>query len=422
MGTREDLLIIGGGITGIAAARDAAGRGLKVVLCEKNDIGSGTTSRSSRMAHGGLRYLRNGQVRLVFESLNERNRLFNLAPDFVHKTRFQLPVSGPQKLYYGAGLMLYDLLSRSKDAKIEANGFSFADGLCEPERLAAALAAEARSRGANIKTYTAIQSIDRDGKVITDSGDEFFPRAILVAAGPWTDRLLLQLNLAFPRPLLLPTRGTHLLMKTPVDRPYLLRASEGRIFFAVPAFGGTLVGTTDIDDASDPSKVRPRDEEIDYLLREIKEYLPDLGTSYRGAWTGVRPLVASGAAAGARSRGEAIVGHPSFPNIVVVVGGKLTTMRLMAERSINYVERKILNREPRPWTSAAPIRPSLEFPATTLSDMMLRRTYAGFSENREVVLAAARAAGEKQGWSPERFSQEMMNFRKEASEAFGLEI
>lgn len=399
-----DLLIIGGGITGVAAARDAAGRGLSVVLLEKNDIASGTTSRSSRMAHGGLRYLEGGEIRLVRESLRERNLLFEKAGDLVRPARFRLPARGLERIKIGAGLGLYDLLAGSRGMRFERGGFSYVDGLCDPEKLTARMAADAAGRGAVIRTYCGVRSVGAE--VETEVGDRMRPRAILLCAGPWTDRLLAQWNLGLDRPILSPTRGTHLLMNAPIERPYLLRASDGRVFFAIPAFEGTLVGTTDIDDVSDPGAVRPRDGEIEYLLREVKRYLPELGESYRGAWTGIRPLVASDQAAGQRSRGEMILRHPGLRHLVIVVGGKLTTTRLMAERAVATVEREIFRRMPAPWTKEAPL-PEKEFPPRTLADAMLRRSYAAFGPS--FVLPSASAS-------------EVENFYREAKESFGLKI
>ncbi|MEK8023415.1 MAG: FAD-dependent oxidoreductase [Candidatus Hydrogenedentota bacterium] len=424
MNFTPDILIIGGGITGCAAARDAAGRGHSVVLLEKNDLGSGTTSRSSRMAHGGLRYLERLQLGLVRESLTEREMLFRTAPDLVARARFRLPVSGGARArwYIGAGLALYDLLSFSKNMRIESDGFSYVDGICRPERLAASLAADAVRRGAEIATYCGVKSIDREGLVVSERGEEFKPRALILCAGPWTDRLLSLWSLPFPCPLLAPTRGTHLLMTSPIAEPRLLQASsDGRVFFALPAFGGTLVGTTDLDDTSDPSQVRPRDEEIEYLLRELKKHLPEAGDSVRGAWTGLRPLLASAGRASDRSRGELVASHPAMPSLTVVVGGKLTTMRLMAERAVNHIEREHFHETPRPWTSEAriPLCDETAF-CTKLSDVLLRREYTGFSGDASAIAAKAEATATRMGWNRERIDREMKEFRREAEESFGL--
>jgi glycerol-3-phosphate dehydrogenase len=420
-----DLIIIGGGITGAAAARDAAGRGLSVLLLERRDLGSGTTSRSSRMAHGGLRYLEHLQLGLVRESLVERNRLFRAAPDLVRPARFRLPIARGESRpawMVGLGLGVYDILSGRRDARREDDGFSYCDGICRPERLAASLAYDAERRGAVIRTYSPVGALDPDGRVTLESGESFRARAVIVAVGPWTDVLLRAWGMAADRPILKPTRGAHIIVAGRIDAPRLLQAtSDGRVFFAIPSPGGTLVGTTDLDDDSDPGTIRPRDEEIRYLREEAERRLPGLDTTVRGAWAGLRPLLHSGAAPGARSRGELIAGHPKSPRVVIVVGGKLTTMRSMGERAVNLVERRILDRVPRPWTAEAaiPTCPE-EWGVARLSDLFLRRTWAGFEETDDALRARARALAPSRGWDDARMLREFEDFRSEAAEDFGL--
>jgi glycerol-3-phosphate dehydrogenase len=429
IGVRDlDLIIIGGGITGTAAARDAAGRGLAVLLLERRDLGSGTTSRSSRMAHGGLRYLEHLQLGLVRESLVERNRLFRAAPDLVRPARFRLPVGGEGSRpawMIGAGLGMYDLLAGRRPeqrAHRESDGFSYCDGICRPERLAASLAYDAERRGAVIRTYAPVAAIEAGGRVVLESGESMRARAVLVCAGPWTDRALRAWGAPADRPLVKPTRGTHILVQGRIDVPRLLQAtSDGRVFFAIPAPGGTLIGTTDLDDEGDPGMVRPREEEIVYLRREAERRLPDLDTGLRGAWTGLRPLLRSDAAPGARSRGEMVAPHPNDPGIVIVLGGKLTTMRSMAEHAINLVERSILDRLPRPWTSEAAIPTCPEmWGVSTLSDLLLRRTWSAFEEDSSALAARARGLGIAKGWDENRIAREIEEFRNEASVDFGL--
>jgi glycerol-3-phosphate dehydrogenase len=421
-----DLVIVGGGITGSAAARDAAGRGLSVALFEARDLGSGTTARSSRLIHGGLRYLEHFQLGLVRESLVERNRLFAKAPALVRPERFTIPFGAGNRPapMIAAGLLLYDLLSFTRSARIGLKEASYIDGFGEPERMAAALAAEAADRGASIFTYAPVVALPGDGRVVTDGAGEFRTRSVLLALGPWTDRALAAWNLSLEMPILAPTRGTHLLLAEPLDRPYLLQASsDGRVFFALPAFGGTMIGTTDLDDDSDPAAVRPREEEIAYLLREFERSLPDREATMRGAWTGLRPLMNARGSANARSRGEILMRHPHRPEIVLIAGGKLTTMRSMAERAVDLVERGPLDRAARPWTASARLTPAPDnFHVQRLSDLLLRRTMLGYESTGDDLCRMARRAAEPLGWDESRFTAEYAAFLAEARDELGLTL
>lgn len=423
-----DLLVIGGGITGAAVARDAAGRGYRVVLCERADLGGGTTSRSSRLAHGGLRYLEHYAFGMVREALHERDRLVRQAPTRARIARFRLPLASSPRAPWmvSAGLGLYDVFAGRRTSRREGDAFTYEDGVCDPEILTADLAADAVARGAVIRTYTAIVGWEGEA-AITSAGDHVRPRATILAAGPWTDRALAAWGISLERPILAPTRGTHILLEAPLDAPYLLQAaSDGRVFFAVPWLEGALVGTTDRDETGDPALVRPGAEEIAYLREAAGRYLPDLsGAPLRGAWTGVRPLVAMGAGSspGARSRSEIVLRHPTHRSLVVVAGGKLTTMRLMAERAVDMVERVILDRPPRPWTGAVelPVAPS-GFGVRRLSDLLLRRTYAAFDPDRTKARILAETFAREAGWDEVRLATEWAAFTREAAEEFGLEF
>ncbi len=420
-----DVAVVGGGITGAAVARDAAGRGLSVALFERHDLGSGTTSRSSRMIHGGLRYLERFDVRLVRESLSERNRLFRAAPDMTRQARFRLPLardSRPAWMIF-CGLVLYDLIAGTRDMRREPDGFSYVDGLGEPERLTAALAADAARRGAEVRTYTPVEAFDGEGRIHT-AGGAFRPRCVILCAGPWTDRVLAAWGCSFPMPLMGPTRGSHILMDAVIERPTLLQASsDGRVFFAVPAFGGTLVGTTDFEDEGDPGRLEPRPEEIQYLLSEIRRRVPALGESYRGAWTGLRPLLSSRLSAGARSRGDLVRLHPRRANLVVVVGGKLTTMRLMAERAVDAAVGRVLGAANGAWTvsESLPAAPDL-FRVRTFGDALLRRGSEAFRSDPEALRARRDEVARSLGWDGDRVKAEWDAFRREARGSFGLEI
>lgn len=419
-----DLLVIGGGITGAAIARDAAGRGYRVVLCERGDLGCGTTSRSSRLAHGGLRYLEHFAFGMVREALTERDHLYAMAPTRARPCRFLLPLAGSirPRWMLSAGLALYDALAGRRTTSRQGDAFVYEDGLCDPEPLTADLAADAAARGAIIRTYAPI--VGRDGKAYrTEDGEEIVPRAAVLAAGPWTDRILARLDLACDPPLLAPTRGTHILLDASLESPHLLQAArDGRVFFAIPWMSGVLVGTTDLEEDGDPGAVTPRAEEVAYLRESVGRYLPQLeGAPVRGAWTGVRPLVRATASPSARSRAEIVRVHPRHGSLVVVAGGKLTTMRLMAERAMDIVERVVLDRPPRPWTAATTLARSPDgFAVRRLADLLLRRSHAAFSADREEARRRAEAYAESVGWDAARFEAEWRDFVREASTVFGL--
>lgn len=417
-----DILIIGGGIVGASAARDAAGRGLSVLLCEANDLASGTTSRSSRMIHGGLRYLEHAEFGLVRESLRERATFYRIADDWVDEKRFLIPVSefGRPRWMIRAGLFFYDVLSGRKETRTEQEGYSYVDGFCKPETLTAQIAGDASRRGAEIRTYCPVEMIEKNGVVHLASGEKIQPKTILMAVGPWTDRLLSNWGLESASPLLSPTRGTHILLRDPIDRPRLLQAEkDNRVFFALPMWGGTLVGTTDIDDDSDPSALRPREDEIEYLKDGLRRYLPEVADSeIRGQWTGLRPLIRSLRKETARSRGEEIVTHPTVENLYICLGGKLTTSRLMAERAIDRIENERFNRPAVHWTANEKIAPAKEgIFAKHLSDYLLRRTELAFAGSDEEIKAAA------EKWCTENrmdFAAEWPRFQAEARHNFGL--
>ncbi len=421
-----DLLVVGGGITGAAVARDAAGRGYRVVVCERADLGSGTTSRSSRLAHGGLRYLEHYAFAMVKEALRERERLFAAAPARARAVRFRLPLASSPRAPWmvEAGLRVYDALAGERTSRREEGAFTYKDGVCDPELITADLAADAVTRGATIRTYTTVTSWE-GGAAVTSAGDRIHPRATILAAGPWTDRVLCGWGMELPSPVLAATRGTHLFLDAPIAEPHLLQAtSDGRVFFAVPWLGGTLIGTTDLDETGDPALVRPRIEEIEYLRAAVARHLPSLADApLRGVWTGVRPLVQSGRTAGERSRSEVVMRHPRRKSLVLVAGGKLTTMRLMAERAVNLVERAILDRPPRPWTAGVPLATAPEaFAVQRLSDLLLRRSYAAFDADRSAARRVAEEHARREGWDEARLEKEWASFLKEAGGDFGLEF
>lgn len=328
-----DLLIIGGGITGVAVARDAASRGLKVAVVEKHDFATGTSSRSSKLIHGGLRYLENFEFGLVFEALAERALLLKTAPHMVRPLPFYFPVyrgDANGKFLLGLGMWLYDLLalfrtpyfhkSYSKKGMLKEipflkqeglkGGFRYSDASMWDDVLVVETARAAAKLGAAIATYVQAEAPIRDGESIKgfrvrdlESGQgEFDVRAsrVVVCAGPWTDELGAKLSPSW-RPWLKPSKGVHLifdLKRIPVPGAMVMSHPEdGRIAFVIPrpdfGPGVVIVGTTDGPTPKDPEKAAIDPEDVSYLLGLLNRYFPSLGlkdSDILSAYVGVRPL------------------------------------------------------------------------------------------------------------------------------------
>lgn len=367
-----DLLVVGGGIYGAWIAYDAALRGLSVAIVERDDWGSGTSSASSKLIHGGLRYLEHGHLGLVAKALRERARLLRLAPHRVWPLRFLLPVYGDSRAGRGAlmaGLTLYDWLAGGHpglrghrhlavdDLADHApwlassglrGGFLYGDAGTDDARFTLEIVAGAIAAGAVAVNHAWALHLLRtkDGRVAgamvrdDSGGDEHEVRARLtvVAAGPWAARLAG----CDPGPLRL-SKGVHLVLPPlpgPRDRAVLLTAgSDRRVFFLIPWYGATLVGTTDQEFHGDPDQVRVDDADIDYLLGETMRRCPGLGwtrADIRGSFAGVRTLQAGTAAqVGAATREWTLV-EPAG-GLLVPVGGKFTSARVEAARTVDRV-------------------------------------------------------------------------------------
>jgi glycerol-3-phosphate dehydrogenase len=384
-----DLLVVGGGITGAGIARDAALRGLAVALVERDDFASGTSSRSSRLVHGGVRYLEHGHLHLVFESSAERRRLLRLAPHLVRPLRFVWPVYRGARVprwKLVAGLTLYDLLAlfrnvaphRPLDAAgvlaeepalahdALVGGAAYYDAATDDARLTLANALGAAEAGAVVLNHAEVRALARiDGRIagaaIVDrlTGREIgaTARVVVNAAGPWSDAVR---RLAEPGAGagLHGTKGVH--VSVPRDRIAnrgaltLLSPIDGRVMFVLPAGGHAIVGTTDTETEATPDEVRATSADIDYLLRSANAFFPEARLG-RGdvvaAWAGVRPLVASqyGSGTTAASREHALARGPS--GLLSITGGKLTTYRVMAAEVVDAAIRE-LGRTPGPTPTA----------------------------------------------------------------------
>jgi glycerol-3-phosphate dehydrogenase len=373
-----DLVVIGGGITGAGIARDAAMRGMKVALIEKGDFASGTSSRSSKLIHGGLRYLKQLDIKLVKESLFERERLLRLAPHLVHPAPFLIPIySGwMERLELRIGLKGYDLLAgdtalpHHRNLSAEevlheepllrqdhlAGGFVYYDCLVDDGRLTLATIKSAHEQGAVVTSYTrAVALGESDGlsrvgfcEVMTGAEGETRARVLVAAAGPWTDELL-QLH-DHPEPMLRPTKGVHIVFprnRLALRQVVVAPTEDKRILFVVPRGDFTYVGTTDTDYSGSLDKVLVEASDVDYLLQALDFCFPSLhlrAADIVSAWAGLRPLVREEGAPSAVSRDYRMTFHED--GLAVIAGGKLTTYRNMAKSLLNLILKNYAHRLP----------------------------------------------------------------------------
>jgi len=368
----QDLVVIGGGINGAGVARDAALRGLRVVLLDKNDFAAGTSSKTSKLVHGGLRYLEHGALRLVWEACRERRILLHTAPHLVRPLPFVFPLYDDSRVSpwrLRAGMWLYDMLSAFRNVHrhrmlglrradqwregLRREGLRtlalYYDAWMDDARLVLANVVAAREAGAATLNYTAVTRVlTRDGKVegveaTAQNGETLRLRApiVVVCAGPWTNALLATLPHA-SRPVAA-TRGTHIVVRQMVNQGFTLAAGvDGRIFFVLPWHGQTLIGTTDLADDGDADAVAATAGEVDYLLAAANHYFPDAGLGHSdviATFAGLRPLRATSGATSARPREHDVL-EPA-PGLFCVVGGKYTTYRAVAEEVVNRVVRRL---------------------------------------------------------------------------------
>jgi glycerol-3-phosphate dehydrogenase len=375
-----DIVIVGGGINGAGIARDAALRGLRVLLLEKNDFGSGTTSWSSRLIHGGLRYLEYAEIPLVFESLHERRRLRRLAAHLVTRLRLTIPIyneSRRSRLVIRLGMIAYDILSigkknprhrmLSRDALMSEEPGLRKEGLLGgaqyydaqvtfAERLVIENILAAKAAGADVRNYSPVIGITvRRGTVHglqfvdRESGDEVdvSARVIMNAAGPWVDRVLATVNREMPQ-FMGGTKGSHIVVGkfdgAPHSAFYVEAQQDGRPFFIIPWNQQYLIGTTDIRYDGDPADVIASDEEIEYLLDETNRVFPAAGLSREDIhfmYSGVRPLPKHDKGPeSAITRKHIVFRHRNDAmGLISIIGGKLTTYRNLAEQAVDAAVR-----------------------------------------------------------------------------------
>ena len=413
--THYDVLVIGGGVTGCGIARDAALRGFEVALVEKEDLGAGTSSKSSKLVHGGLRYLEHAEFKLVFEGVNERQLLQKRAPHLVRPMPFLVPAYKESKhgrVALDVGLWIYDALSGFSSPKLHKaykskallalepglrtealkGGAIYYDCATDDARLTLENALDARALGAEIVTYARASSLLKDGSgriigVEVESREPGRPasasgaspsgaspsvpppsvppgptvkiraRVTINATGPWSDEVRALLG---EKPLLRPTKGVHIVLDAarlaPRHAVVMLARRDHRLMFAIPWGDRTVIGTTDTDYKGDLDHVFADADDVAYLLETANHYFPEakLGPAdVLATWAGLRPLVAPGADISESdvSREHHLIERPGF---ITIAGGKLTTYRRMALEVVDRAGQQ-LGRIPKSGTEARPL-------------------------------------------------------------------
>lgn len=383
-----DLFVIGGGVNGAGIARDAAGRGLSVVLCEKGDLAEATSSRSGKLVHGGLRYLEYYEFRLVREALTEREVLLEAAPHIIWPLRFVLPHSSGDRPAWlvRLGLFLYDHLGGRKrlagtrvlDLQGDPEGkpikegfrkaFEYADCWVDDSRLVVLNARDAQSRGADIRTRTACVSARRqDGSWVVEmrhipSGEttQIRARALVNAAGPWVNDVIGQVAGLNSTHTVRLVKGSHIVVRKfwSGEQAYLVQNTDKRVIFIVPYEDDfALIGTTDIPYSGSPEAVEIDDEEIEYLLAAVNRYFTKelQPNDIIHAFSGVRPLFddkASNPSAVTRDYTLELDAPDGLAPLLSVFGGKITTFRKLSEHAVDRLKPYFPDL-PTAWTASA---------------------------------------------------------------------
>lgn len=418
-----DLFIIGGGINGCGIARDAVGRGYSVMLAEMNDLASGTSSWSTKLIHGGLRYLEHYEFRLVRESLMEREVLWANAPHIIWPLRFVLPHhKGLRPAWFlRLGLLIYDYIGGRKllpatktlDMSSDVSGkplkplfskaFEYSDCWVNDARLVVLNARDAADRGAIIRTRTKVIKAERTGDhwtiqtldARTGQQQSVQARMLINAGGPWVDQIIgnaLGKNDAHNVRLV---QGSHIVVKRMFDHDkcYIFQNADNRIIFAIPYERGfTLIGTTDQDYVGDPKDVKITDKETDYLCDAASEYFKRPVTRDDIVWTysGVRPLFDDGASKAQEATRDYVLkvdGTRENGAVLNIFGGKITTYRRLAEHVLEKIE-AVLGPKGASWTKNGTM-PGGDFPVTGFNALVqsLITDYPFLDQRRATRLA-----------------------------------
>ena len=383
-----DIAVIGGGVNGCGIARDAAGRGLSVFLAERDDLACGTSSASTKLIHGGLRYLEHYEFRLVRESLIEREVLLSMAPHIIWPLRFVLPHQAGLRPAWmiRLGLFMYDHLGgrkllppcRSLDLRRDPAGqplkpglvkaFEYSDCWVEDSRLVVLNAMDAARRGAVIRVRTEVLQANRQGDhwvvEVQDRGagrrETVTARTLINAAGPWISDVISRRIGADARSKTRLVKGSHIVVPRMFDhdRAYIFQNPDQRIIFAIPYERDfTLIGTTDVDFQGDPADAAASQDEIAYLCRAASEYFSVPIEPAQVVWTysGVRPLYDDGSSAAQEATRDYVLeleAGAGAPPLLNIFGGKITTYRRLAEDALKKLEGHLLDGG-APWTRGA---------------------------------------------------------------------
>lgn len=378
-----DLAIIGGGINGCGIARDASGRGLRVLLCEQGDLGGATSSASTKLIHGGLRYLEHYAFRLVREALTERGVLLGNAPHLIRPMRFVLPHHADLRPWWmlRAGLFIYDHLggrnlppTRTVELSKDAAGaplkpdfrraFEYSDAAVDDARLVILNALDAREKGADIRPRTRCIEARREGalwRVVLERNGQretLSARALVNAAGPWAGEVRARVAGDGEPAHIRLVKGSHIVVPRLFghDRAYIFQHGDGRVIFAIPyEHDFTLIGTTDLDFRGDPASPAITESETAYLCRAVSEYFRDPVTPdmVRWSYAGVRSLYDDGASNAQDATRDYVLDLDDPPGeapALHIYGGKITTYRKLAEAAL-----KALKTKGKPWTADVPL-------------------------------------------------------------------
>lgn len=463
-----DVAIIGGGATGLGAAVDAASRGHSVLLIEQSDFAKGTSSRSTKLVHGGVRYLRQGNLSLVLEALHERERLYQNAPHLVHALPFVIPGYEPWELpFYSAGLLLYDLLAGPKNrhrsrvlsrgavqerlptlrSERLKGGVLYFDGQFDDTQLALALVRTAQAHGAIVENYVRCDRLlKRNGKVLGLTATELASgttfdvqaRCVINATGVFVDTLRQQ-DQPEKASLLSVSQGIHLVLPKrflPNDTALMIpKTADGRVLFALPWQGAVLLGTTDTAVGEPTLEPRALPEEVTFLLEHAAKYLTSAPqrSDVLSVFAGLRPLVrrGGGASTAALSRDHYLETAPS--GLITITGGKWTTYRKMAQDVIDAAERTAdlpkrpcqtqnlgLSRLDAPLTLLESVRWHVhQTQAKTVEDYLARRTRALLLNARasaELAPQVAAILAAELRWSEAQRRQQVEQYQILASE------
>ncbi|MBX9796928.1 glycerol-3-phosphate dehydrogenase [Sphingomonas sp.] len=407
-----DLLIIGGGINGTAIAREAALLGLTVMLVERDDLASHTSSASTKLIHGGLRYLEYYEFKLVAEALRERERLVKAAPHIIHPMQFVLPHDGLRPWWMlRAGLVLYDMLGgrmslprsrglRRGDVAMRAplkstrRGFVYSDAWVDDSRLTLLNALDAAANGAEIATGTALVSARREGALWQASlsdGQQVAARALVNAAGPWVAQMLGRLGVNARSGVRL-IKGSHIVVPRLFDgdHAYILQQPDRRIVFAIPYERDfTEIGTTDVP-VDAPEDARIDHDEIAYLCAAVNRHFTrqTAPADVVSSWSGVRPLYDDGASEARQVTRDYVLELDTLgPALLSVFGGKITTARHLAEEALGKLARPL-------GFAARPVTRSRPFPggdigdfAAFLADVRARWPFLGAARSERMARA-----------------------------------